>query len=296
MLDNFKKDQPEFCELIESSLKNNKLSHAYFIETNGYNKSEELVMSFVKSILCRNHDQNIKKDGYCYTCNLIDTGNYLDLRVIKPENGVIKTEVIDDLINDYQSKPDGEYKVYVIFDFDLLTRETPNKILKFLEEPNEDVIGVLVASNKYKILSTIISRCLVFSLKNTNKKIVVDEYFDSALNILNLLDDKDDKAVAYIQDVLDLKNTDRNGIKLIFNNILNLLDVIISYKSIDNYSLKNYNNIDNIVEKISNNNSLETLINRAVLTNSYYNKLQYNPNINLVFYSYIIDYIDAGKE
>ena len=296
MLDDFKKDQPEFCELIESSLKNDKLSHAYFIETNGYNKSEELVMAFVKSILCRNHVQNIKKDGYCYTCNLIDTGNYLDLRVIKPENGVIKTEVIDDLINDYQSKPDGEYKVYVIFDFDLLTRETPNKILKFLEEPNEDVIGILVASNKYKILSTIISRCLVFSLKNTNKKIVVDEYFDSALNILNLLDDKNDKAVAYIQDVLDLKNTDRNGIKLIFNNILNLLDVIISYKSIDNYSLKKYNNIDNIIEKISNNNSLETLINRAVLTNSYYNKLQYNPNINLVFYSYIIDYIDAGKE
>ena len=296
MLDDFKKDQPEFCELIESSLKNDKLSHAYFIETNGYNKSEELVMAFVKSILCRNHDQNIKKDGYCYTCSLIDTGNYLDLRVIKPENGVIKTEVIDDLINDYQSKPDGEYKVYVIFDFDLLTRETPNKILKFLEEPNEDVIGILVASNKYKILSTIISRCLVFSLKNTNKKIVVDEYFDIALNILNLLDEKNDKAVAYIQDVLDLKNTDRNGIKLIFNNILNLLDVIISYKSIENYSLKKYNNIDDIVEKISNNNSLETLINRAVLTNSYYNKLQYNPNINLVFYSYIIDYIDAGKE
>ena len=104
MLDEFKKDQPEFCEFVESSLKNNRLYQAYFIETNGYDRSEDLVMAFVKSILCEDHNKNIKKEGFCETCNLIDTGNYLDLRVIKPEDGIIKTEVIDSLISDYQAK------------------------------------------------------------------------------------------------------------------------------------------------------------------------------------------------
>lgn len=296
MLDDFEKDQPEFCELVKSSLKNNKLSHAYFIETNGYNKSEELVIDFVKSILCINHDKNIKNEGTCSTCNLIDSGNYLDLRVIKPENGVIKTEVIDDLINDYQTKPEGQYKVYVIFDFDLLTRETPNKILKFLEEPNEDIIGILVATNKYKILSTIISRCMVISLKNKNKESITDEYFDMAFSIIKLLDEKNDKTFAYIQECIDLKNTDRNGIKQVFSNILNILDIIISNKSIDNYSLDRYKNISDDINTITNNNSLDILISRAIITNNYYNKLQFNPNMNLFFYSYLSDYINAGKE
>ena len=296
MLDEFKKDQPEFCELVESSLKNNKLSHAYFIETNGYKKSEELVMAFVKSILCEKHDKNIKEEGFCSTCNLIDTGNFLDLRVIKPDNGLIKSEVIDDLINDYQTKPEGKYKVYVIFDFDLLSRETPNKILKFLEEPNEDVIGILVSSNKYKVLNTIVSRCLVFSLRNKVKKVSTDEYFDSALKLIELLDNKKDNAPAYIQNAIDLKNIDRNGIKQVFTNILNILDEIISTKSIDDYKMVKYDNIEDIVKTICDNNELETLINRAIITNSYYNKLQFNPNINLIFYSFIFDYIYVGKE
>ena len=62
MLNEFKKDQPEFCEFVESSLKNNRLYQAYFIETNGYNKSEDLVMAFVKSILCEDHDKIIEDD------------------------------------------------------------------------------------------------------------------------------------------------------------------------------------------------------------------------------------------
>lgn len=296
MLEKFEKDQPEFCEFIESSLKNDKLAHAYFIETNGYKKSEELVMAFVKRILCEDHDNIIKKEGYCYTCNLIDTGNYLDLRVIKPENGIIKTEVIDDLINDYQAKPEGKYKIYVIFDFDLLTRETPNKILKFLEEPNDDVIGILVSTNKYKVLPTIISRCLVLSLKNSNKKEEKDEYFDSALKLIELAENKKDNTVAYLQDAIDLKKIDRNGIKMLFTDILNILDEIISFKSIIDYKLTKYDDINEVVEYVSNNNELETLISRAIVTNSYYNKLQFNPNINLIFYSFIFDYIKAGKE
>ena len=49
---------------------------------------------------------------------------------------------------------------------DKLNMSSANTILKFLEEPEDDIVAILVANNRYAVIETILSRCQVLSLKN----------------------------------------------------------------------------------------------------------------------------------
>ena len=53
MLEKYKDKQPLFYEEIKNSIDNNKISHAYLIETNGYLDSFDLIISFVKDIFAK---------------------------------------------------------------------------------------------------------------------------------------------------------------------------------------------------------------------------------------------------
>ena len=64
--------------------------------------------------------------------------------------------------------------LFIIYNAEKLNTSSANTILKFLEEPEENIIAVLTTDNRYQVLDTILSRCqnLVFApnLKE-NKKI-----------------------------------------------------------------------------------------------------------------------------
>ena len=66
----------------------------------------------------------------------------------------------------------SEYKVYIIDEVHMLTKDAFNALLKTLEEPPKHVIFILATTEKEKILSTIISRCQVFDFKNPNFEIL----------------------------------------------------------------------------------------------------------------------------
>jgi len=55
MLDDYKENQPVVYKTLINAVKKNKFSHAYLFETHGYSKSLDLVLSFVKYILCPNN-------------------------------------------------------------------------------------------------------------------------------------------------------------------------------------------------------------------------------------------------
>ena len=53
----------------------------------------------------------------------------------------------------------GRYKVYIVDEFHMLTKEAFNALLKTLEEPPLHAIFILATTEKHKILPTILSRC-----------------------------------------------------------------------------------------------------------------------------------------
>ena len=93
MLDKYKDEQPILYNLLENSIKKDKISHAYLFETNNNPNSLDIVYSFVKELICPND----KKCDNCSICKRIDDGNYLDVKVINPDGLQIKKEQLLDL-------------------------------------------------------------------------------------------------------------------------------------------------------------------------------------------------------
>ena len=68
MLDDFINEQPVAYRILKNSVINDKLSHAYIIESNGYSKSFDLALSFAKYLLCPSSYTNNTNCGECRQC------------------------------------------------------------------------------------------------------------------------------------------------------------------------------------------------------------------------------------
>ena len=77
---------------------------------------------------------------------------------------------------------EGTYKVYIIEDFEKLTVQGENSILKFLEEPPENTIAILISTKPEQILNTIHSRCQHMYFKPSDKSHFIDKLVDNGMN------------------------------------------------------------------------------------------------------------------
>lgn len=189
MLEKYQIDQPYAYRILNNAIKKDEHSHAYIIETNGYLDGMGLAISFAKALFCVN-DQNTQR-----ICDMIDNHDFPELKIIDPEGLIIKKEEIDDLQYDFSKKPIySDKKIYIINNAERLNKSAANSILKFLEEPEQDIIAILVTENIYNMLSTIISRCQVISLIGINK--VDNKNFEDRL-LSNLNITKDDLATIF---------------------------------------------------------------------------------------------------
>ena len=167
MLDDFSLEQNIVYKTLINSIKNDKLSHAYLIETNGYPNALDLAIAFSKYLLCPNHYSNNKNCKDCTQCIAIDKNEFIELKIIDPDGQWIKKTQLEDLQDEFSKKSViGNKKVYIINQAEKLNVSSSNSLLKFLEEPEQGIIAILITENIYQILSTIVSRCQVLSLKN----------------------------------------------------------------------------------------------------------------------------------
>ena len=175
-LDHHKDSQPYAYEILEKAIKNNKISHAYIIESNGYTKTNQFIKDFVKDIVCLDIKDEDKINN---VSKQIDNDEYIELEYIRQSSLEIKKEQIINLQSLFKNKAlSGNKKIYVIENADKFNDSSSNTILKFLEEPEENIIAILVVNNRYSLLDTIISRCQMVSLIEDSGKAL-----DSLINI-----------------------------------------------------------------------------------------------------------------
>ena len=169
MFEKYKKEQPIATTILENSIISNKLSHAYIFETNNYCNAYNLIIDFVKSIFCINYKNNDHDDNLCQICNQINTNNYIEFKIIDTEKLQLKKEELLKLQEEFKNKPiGGTKKVYLIKCAEKLNEASSNTILKFLEEPEENIIAILMTPSRYMLLNTILSRCQIISLLSNN--------------------------------------------------------------------------------------------------------------------------------
>ena len=98
----------------------------------------------------------IELENYDYTFNIFE----LDAASNR------KIDDIRDLLEKVKIPPQiGKYKVYIIDEVHMLTKEAENAFLKTLEEPPPHIVFILATTEKNKILPTILSRCQIYDFK-----------------------------------------------------------------------------------------------------------------------------------
>ena len=139
---------------LEGDLKNKSYSHAYlFSGSKGIGKFSH-AKNFARAIL-RDDAESVR------FFSGIDEYEDADLFVVKKKD-TIKKQDIEEIIENSFSKPfAASHKIVIIDDFDKVTPEGQNALLKTLEEPMDYLILILISSNMRNILPTIISRCRI---------------------------------------------------------------------------------------------------------------------------------------
>jgi DNA polymerase III subunit delta' len=143
--------------LLQSSLRLDKLSHAYIFSGPVGTGRKQMAITLAQAIYCKNAVDD--PCGECLECRKVEHGNHPDLHVIQPEGTVIKIDQIRDLQKEfsYRAKASGT-KIYVLQQAEKMTVQAANSLLKFLEEPASRVVAILITENGHALLPTIQSR------------------------------------------------------------------------------------------------------------------------------------------
>ena len=149
---------------LTNALREQRLHHAYlFTGTRGVGKTT-LARIIAKALNCETGVTDAPC-GKCGPCTEIDTGRFVDLIELDAASHTQVDNMRELLENAMYAPTAGRYKVYIIDEVHMLSRNAFNAMLKTLEEPPEHVKFVLATTEPQKIPVTVLSRCLQFNLK-----------------------------------------------------------------------------------------------------------------------------------
>lgn len=314
MLDDFSLEQNITYKTLINSVKNNKYSHAYLIETNGYSKGLDLGIAFAKYLLCPNSYSNKEKCGNCSQCMNIDKNEFIEFKIIDPEGQWIKKSQLEELQEIFSKKSVvGNKKIYIINKAEKLNVASSNSLLKFLEEPEEGIIAILITENMYQLLSTIVSRCQVLSLKNkmnldnlSTKDRLAHCLSNNREDIENFINDEE--SIVKIEKVIEfIKYYEENySNTLIYINKLwnehfkekeeiyeSFTMMLLFYKDVLNLKLGKvieiYTDYVNVVNEIEEKNNLDEITSKINVIINLREKIKFNINSNLLMDKLIIE-------
>ena len=158
--------QEHVVRALANALTQGRLHHAYlFTGTRGVGKTT-LARILAKCLNCESSDKPTAQPcGQCGACTQIDGGRFVDLIELDAASNTGVDNMREILENAQYAPTAGRYKVYIIDEVHMLSRNAFNAMLKTLEEPPVHVIFILATTDPQKVPVTVLSRCLQFNLK-----------------------------------------------------------------------------------------------------------------------------------
>ena len=281
MFDLLLKEQEDIYNYLNKQIINEKLSHAYLVDVGLCANYEKIILDIVKMIVCSQYDNLSNKKNIC---SRIESGNYPEISIIKPDGMWIKKEQMIELQNQFSTiSVEGRYRIYVIFDCDKMNKQTSNSILKFLEEPAENIIAILATRNSNKMLKTITSRCQFLKLKSNFE-------FEN----LELCDDLDKKVHEFINYVE----------KFNYDTIIYTKELWFQYfsdkdaaeQAISRMIYFYYNKLKESCKMKESSNIIIDIIRKIEILVETKNAIKYNLNLNLLVDKMIMDLVGDNNE
>lgn len=212
----------------------------------------------------------------------IEEQTHPDLMIVESERNNISIDSIREMIKYVQKRPlEGKYKLVIIKGGQFLRAESSNALLKTLEESFDYVIICILVDSRYKLLSTIRSRCIFVSEVNSSENFDYSDY-GRLLDILYLalkgefLAIYDSKNKEYL---LSLKE-DRNFIPLLYNFFKEFYIFLETGKDVSNEDILKIfkNNINYDKDKL-----LKILDTINIVRENLYNNVNFQLSIEKIF-------------
>jgi len=207
--------QETIAQTLSLALDANRLSHAYLFSGLRGSGKTSTARIFAKALICEEGMSHQPCDK-CSNCIMAKEGRHMDIIEMDGASSR-KIDDIRDLIEQTKYKPAvARYKIFIIDEVHMLTKEAFNALLKTLEEPPEYVKFILATTDPLKLPATILSRTQHFRFKS----IATNKIVDHLAHILNL------EGIAYENDALEILARSGAGS---LRDTLTLLDQAIIY-------------------------------------------------------------------
>ena len=236
--------QTHVTRTLQNAIGLDRVAHGYiFSGPRGVGKTTTARI-LAKVLNCKNPKDN-NPCGTCVNCTEITQGSNLDVQELDgaSNRGI---DEMRDLREAVKYPPNNsKYRIYIIDEVHMLTREAFNALLKTLEEPPPHVIFIMATTDAHKVPATILSRTQRFDFKHISIN-DISEYLKQILESENIKYDTDgirliaqkadgslrdslsllDQTIAYARDALDVE-TIRDVLGIIKENVfLNIIQTI----------------------------------------------------------------------
>ncbi|MBU0721376.1 DNA polymerase III subunit gamma/tau [bacterium] len=207
--------QETISQTLSLALDSNRLSHAYLFSGLRGSGKTSTARIFAKALICEKGVTH-QPCGICQNCIMALEGRHMDIVEMDAASSR-KIDDIRDLIEQTKYKPaSARFKIFIIDEVHMLTKEAFNALLKTLEEPPAYVKFILATTDPLKLPATILSRTQHFRFKN----IATNKIIDHLAHILRL------EEIEYENDALEILARSGNGS---LRDTLTLLDQAIIY-------------------------------------------------------------------
>ena len=156
--------QRPITQTLQNAISQNRVAHGFlFTGARGVGKTSTARI-LAKALNCEKGPQ-INPCNQCTTCQEISSGTSMDVIEIDGASNRGIDEIRELRENVRYTPAKNRYKIYIIDEVHMLTREAFNALLKTLEEPPPHIIFVFATTEPHKIPATILSRCQRYDFK-----------------------------------------------------------------------------------------------------------------------------------
>ena len=253
--------QEIMASTVTNAIKIGKTPNAYLLTgIRGVGKTTTARL-IAKALNCQNNDKTNKDctpTSRCQSCLEIINSNHIDVLEMDAASKTGIDDVRELIENSKYSPTSAKYKIFIIDEVHMLSKQAFNGLLKTLEEPPPSLKFILATTEVKKIPITILSRCQRFDLKRVSFEKIFDHLKKISLKELGKISDDALKLISKVSE-----GSVRDGISLLDRSLT--FQTIDSDKEINDQNIRDMlgladrSNVIQLVKEILNGNTKEAV-------------------------------------